>query len=235
MRQPQPSFHLIRRFPPRKQKSQITRTLRPGRNVIMHPRRNLQARNPNPRASRRFALNSLQHTTRRHRNHHHARSRRLASPISHRHLHRPPQQQLFQSNRFVAFRTHEPQRSRAQSTDRPRRHLQRPNAFLINPKLRVHRSVRQSQRPHRSRRAVLNFLLLHFAQPRRRNVDRLLEKRPLQRISLVTNRQHPKLSVRQQPFNRHFPSRNVSLHNRLIQIRFPASQNFRRLQNAPQP
>src|SRR5258708_30000623 len=45
-----------------------------------------------------------------------------------------------------------------------------------------------------------------------------------QRIRLIKNCQDAKLSIRHQPFHGHFPSRDVSLHQHLIQIRFPARE-----------
>src|SRR5258708_1436042 len=224
MRRPQRRLHLFRRPRPRKQKSQITRTLRPSRNVIVQPRRNFQPNNMRYPPRRFLALHALQHAASRHRNHHHSRSRLLAFPISHRHLRRVPQQQFLQPNHLITPATHKPQRPRAKPSNRPRRHFQRPHPLLIDPKLRMHRPVRKPQRPHGIRRGPFVPPPLLFPQTRGRNVNRLLEKRPLQRIRLIKNCQDAKLSIRHQPFHGHFPSRDVSLHQHLIQIRFPARE-----------
>ena len=106
--------------PPRKQKSQITRSLRPGRDVVMQSRGDLQirdSRNP-PRLFR--ACHFFQNPAARHRNHQHPRGRFFPRRILPWQMQRVPQQQLFQANRLAVGAPPKPQCPRAKSANRAR-------------------------------------------------------------------------------------------------------------------
>ena len=69
----------------------------------------------------------------------------------------------------------------------------------------------QTQRTRSRRDGVLDAALPACIAAGRRDVDRLFEEGPLQRIWLVEHREHPQMAVFEQPFDCVFLARDVAL------------------------
>ena len=126
MRLTQSRFYLRRRIPARKNKSQVTRPLRPSRHVIPQPRSNLNLRHPRQLSRLLNSLHPLKNPALRHGNHHHALACFSRVRIPTRHSQRITQQQLFERN----FARAKSQRPRTQPANRPRRNFQHPRPIV---------------------------------------------------------------------------------------------------------
>src|SRR5260370_7436033 len=67
------------------------------------------------------------------------------------------------------------------------------------------------------------------------NVDGLFEVRTLEWIRFIEDRQRAQSTVREKPFNCHFPARYVTFDKHLIEIRLASGTNFGGLQKQPDP
>src|ERR1700674_2439419 len=89
----------------------------------------------------------------------------------------------------------ESKRSRAEATDGARGDLEHPDAAVVEPELGVDRAVGQAKRASGSCRGCQDLRLPLLGQPRRRDVDRLLEEGAVQRIGLVEDGQRLELAT----------------------------------------
>ena len=103
-------------------------------------------------------------------------------------------------------------RPSAQPADRPRGHIDRPRSLIVQAQFGVQRTILETQRLCRPPRRLDHFLDLLVRQSRRRDVDRLLEKRTIQRIRLVEDGQRMQLAIPQQALQRDFRAWDVPLH-----------------------
>jgi RNA polymerase sigma factor (sigma-70 family) len=105
----------------------------------------------------------------------------------------------------------EAQGARAQAADRPGRQLEDAHPLAVHAQLGVDRSLPQPQRTRRPRSDRLDLGQDGRGQPRRRDVQRLLEVRPFQRLGLVEDREHLQAPAAQQPLDRHLLAGEVAL------------------------
>src|SRR3989449_10412477 len=101
----------------------------------------------------------------------------------------------------------EPQRPATPPSDGPRGELDQPSPPIVVADFRVDRSVPEPERVDRRLRTRRDFLLGRPREARRRDVDRFLEKRAVQRVGLVEDREHPQRGLRHEPFHRDLPPR----------------------------
>ena len=104
----------------------------------------------------------------------------------------------------------EAEHPRAQPADRPGGDLDHPRRLAVEAQLGVDRPLAQPDRRDRVPRRLGDVVLGGLGKPRRRDVDRLLEERPVEGIGLVEQRQHVQTPPVEQPFQRHLDPRDVA-------------------------
>src|SRR5882762_6977276 len=156
---------LLRRVPPRKKKSQIARALWPGSNGIVQPRGDSQFGDPRNRTGPPFSRDAFQNPALWDGNHHDAGGDSFTGRIPFGEFHRVTKKQLFESDWFTCPIKRKSQGSSAKPADRPGRDFQLPHSSLVDAKLRVDWSMRQSQGSRRISRAFLNGALYGFGKP----------------------------------------------------------------------
>src|SRR5579862_6170104 len=140
-------------------------------------------------------------------------------------------QQFFQEN---AFRT-ESQRARAQTANGTRRRFEHPRAFVIDPKLRVNRAVREAQRLHGAFGAIQETIVRFIRQARGRHVKGLFKIRPFERVRLVKDAENSQFSASEQSLDGHFRAGDVAFHEQVVELWFARGLYFRRLQQQLDP
>ena len=94
-----------------------------------------------------------------------------------------------------------PQDARAQAANRPRRNLQHHDTASVDAALGVYGSMVQSQRVHGLLNGRDDFLLLRLTERRRCDVDGLFEKRTIERIRFVEDRERSNVSPGEHALN----------------------------------
>src|SRR5258708_35341017 len=94
--------------------------------------------------------------------------------------------------------------------------------------------MRESQGSCCINRAFLDGALLGFGKPRWCNVNRLREVGALERIGLIENCQHAHSTIAENSLECHFSSRDVTLHQHLMEIRFASGKNLRGFEQPPE-
>src|ERR1700733_10294326 len=103
-----------------------------------------------------------------------------------------PQNQLLQPRQHPS----------AESADGPCGNFEHPNATLIDAHFGMDGTFGQAKCIHRSLRGFNDRYLGGWIFTRWRHVNSLFEERAIQRIRLVEKRQHAKLSIRENAFER---------------------------------
>ena len=174
----------------------------------------------------------------RNRNHHHAGRQLFAAPVLGRFSERVPQQQLLERHRFGERRRGRPSARSAALARTARRSAARPPRARSPPRFAragtsacigpCDRPIARAARPTAATIACCSSR----EAPRRRDVDRFLEERTVERIGLVEDRQHVKRPVVQHPFDREFAPVNEVLDEHVV-VRVEAlAPDVRRLQDA---
>src|SRR2546425_3732965 len=154
----------FRRVCARKEKPQITRTLRPCGDGIMQARGDRQFSDTRNRTSGLYSGDCFQNTALWNWNHHDAGSILFARRIPSGEFQCVTNKQLLESDWFNFPVKRKSQGSGAETTDRPGSNLERPHSMLVDSKLRVDWSIRQTQRPHCIGRAFLDGVLGRFGE-----------------------------------------------------------------------
>ena len=117
------------------------------------------------------------------------------------------------------------QTSRAQPSDRAGRHLDEDGPVVAGgpAQLGVNRAGLEAERARRRGHAFGEAALIGGRQPRRRDVDGLLERRPVERVGLVEQRQHLKGAAGQDALERELRPGDERFHQQLPgRLRDPA-------------
>ena len=163
-------------------------------------------------ASIRDALHLPQPPGSRNRDHHHSGSPRLSLQRGELHAERLPQHDLLQGHAVIT----EPQHRAASPADRSGREFDQ--VYAVPPpetQLGVNRTGAQPQGRRRVLGGVHHGFLDLGGVPRRRDVDRLFEKRTVQGVGLVEQRQDLQPTIDEQPFERHFRPRDEPFDQKL--------------------
>ena len=126
------------------------------------------------------------------------------------------------------------QRARAETTNRPRGHLQHIDRIPVHAAFRMYRPVTKTNRPRRGHNSRNDALLDLTRGPRWRQINRLFEERAVEGIGLVEHRQQPELPTVEQPLDRVFGAWNKRLDERLVVRLVPFHAHVRQLQQASQ-
>src|SRR5690242_6891655 len=94
----------------------------------------------------------------------------------------------------------EPEGARAEAANRSCCHLQHMDACAVDTHLRVYRSVEESERAYRGAGCFDDCLLYGFGLARWCYVNRLFEKRAIERIRLVENRENLEFTTGHEAF-----------------------------------
>jgi hypothetical protein len=96
----------------------------------------------------------------------------------------------------------------AETADGARGNLQGPGALLIDPQLRMNRSVAKPKRCRDIGGARGDLVLNRCGQTRWRDVNRLLKERTIQRIGFIEEGEHMQLTVCQESLKGDFSPRD---------------------------
>ena len=144
----------------------------------------------------------------RDRQHHHAGRRVFACDLVDGKTERVTEDQLLERDARA-----EPERARAQASDRPRRDFEHGDAITVDPEFGVDGPVGEPDRVRRPPGEERDALLQVGGQSRRCDVDRLFEVRADERVGLVEDREDLELLLAaEQPFDRDLDTREVLLH-----------------------
>src|SRR5216684_4221572 len=223
----------LRRVPPHKKKTQIARALRPGSDGIVQPGGDRQFGDPRNRTRGLFSGDGFLNSALWDGNHHDTRGNSFAWRIASGEFKSVAKKQLFEADWLICPIKRKSQGSGAETADRPGRDFQRPNSILVDTKLSVDWSMRQTQSSRCISRAFLDDALHGFGKPRRRDVDRLFEVRAFQRIGLIKDRQYAQSTIREKSLDGYFPSRYVTLDKHPIEIRLASGKNLRGFEQPP--
>ena len=136
-----------------------------------------------------------------------------------------PQDQLFERHADA-----EPQGAAAETTDAAGRDLEHARSVRREPKLGVNGSFAQSERRAAVRNGSGDRVLQRRRMTRGRDVERLLEKRPVERIGLVEEREHVEMTAHQQALERDLGSGDELLDQHAAEIGIAALRHVRRSQ-----
>ena len=124
--------------------------------------------------------------------------------------------------------------ARAQAADRARGDFEDKDAVRVDAALGVDRTVMEAQRSRRARHAVDDGALRVGVRGRRRQVDRFLEERAVERIGLVEDRQHLEGAAMHHPFESVFAAGNEPFDERGCVRVVPFGAHLRLLHQRPQ-
>src|SRR5438309_9787800 len=223
----------LRRAPPSKKKSQIACAFRPGNDGIVQPGGDRQFGDPRNRTSGTLARDALQNSALGNGNHHDAGGNSFTRRIPSGELQRMSKKQLFESDWVACPVKAKSQGPSAEPADRPGRDFQRPHGILVDAKLRVDWSMRQTQSSRCISRASLDGALHGFGKTRRCDVDGFFEVRAFERIGFIKDRQYAQSTIREKSFDCNFPPWYVTYHQHVIELSLASSKNLRGFEQPP--
>ena len=194
-------FSKRRRSSPCKQESQITTAFGERDHELAFLGRDDEVFDSFDCARILFACAALIHPAASNRNHHDAGRRGIDGDAAHVLTYRVAQ------NDFLLVLQH----LRTEAANGARRHFKNPRASLVVSQLDMHWAVSQVQCVYGPLRSGQKLLLYFGGLARRGCVDGLLEKRTVERIWLIEDRQHAQAAVGYDAFEREFAAFDKAL------------------------